>query len=874
MPHLRRPVALTRIGMTAEVLVRAFWPFWSVGFVVLAPLMMGWQDLLSVEVFWAFAVISAVALIAAFVWGVRRFRLPSRQAAVARVDAALPGRPIAAIADSQAIGAGDPASEAVWSAHVARMQDRTRDARMVEPDLRVSNRDPFGVRFIALLLFVTALLFGSVWRVGSVGEIAGGDTQVLATGPVWEGWVEPPNYTGKPTLYLNDIPEGALRVPAGSKITLRLYGDVGALTVAETVSGRTQELGAASEAQQSFLAAQSGKLAIEGENGAAWDVTLVADAAPIVELIGPVEADADGEMSQPFQAIDDYGIISGTAQIALNLEAVDRRYGLAIAPDARDPLVLDLPMPFSGDRADFEAFLVENLSEDALANLPVTLTMEVVDAAGQVGTSPPEAIVLPGRRFFQPFAKAVIEMRRDMLWSKANGKRVSQVLRAISNKPEGLFSDETNYLRLRVIIGRLDSFIADGMTDENQAELAQALWDLAIQLEDGTLADARERLQRAQERLAEAMRNGASDEEIAELMQELRAATDDYMQMLADQMDPEEDGTDERDMSQDENTMQLSMDEIQALMDRIQELMEEGRMAEAEELMAQLNALMENLRIAQSDGEGNGPRTPGQQSMQDLSDTLREQQDLSDDAFRDLQDRAQQGQQPRDPSGGQDGQEPGDPSQQGQSGQDPGQGQEGQQGQTGDPSGQDGEGQGAGEQTGRDGSGAGGEGSLAERQEALRDALGDLRDGLPNLSGEEGEIARRALERAEGAMDGAEEALRNGDLAEAIDRQAEALDALRNGMRSLGEALAQNQPDGQGPGSEQGVATPERDPLGRGRGENAGQRQGEGDAGALPGIGDPNRRAGEILDEIRRRSAEQDRSETERDYLRRLLDRF
>ena len=37
---------------------------------------------------------------------------------------------------------------------------------------------------------------------------------------------------------------------------------------------------------------------------------------------------------------------------------------------------------------------------------------------------------------------------------------------------------------------------------------------------------------------------------------------------------------------------------------------------------------------------------------------------------------------------------------------------------------------------------------------------------------------------------------------------------------------------------------------------------------------DVNRRAEELLNEIRRRSAEQERPEVERDYLRRLLDQF
>ena len=49
-------------------------------------------------------------------------------------------------------------------------------------------------------------------------------------------------------------------------------------------------------------------------------------------------------------------------------------------------------------------------------------------------------------------------------------------------------------------------------------------------------------------------------------------------------------------------------------------------------------------------------------------------------------------------------------------------------------------------------------------------------------------------------MRGAEDALRREDLAEALDSQAEAIEALREGMRNLGEALAENDrtPGGQG----------------------------------------------------------------------------
>src|SRR5690606_9540302 len=132
---------------------------------------------------------------------------------------------------------------------------------------------------------------------------------------------------------------------------------------------------------------------------------------------------------------------------------VDRRYGLVAEPEPRDPIVLNLPMPITGKRADFSEVLVDNLSQHPWAHLPVTVTLAVRDAADQTGTSAPVTMALPARRFFDPMAAAVIEQRRDLLWSAANAPRVAQVLRAITYQPgETLFRDKADYLKLRTIL--------------------------------------------------------------------------------------------------------------------------------------------------------------------------------------------------------------------------------------------------------------------------------------------------------------------------------------------------------------------------------------------------------------------------------------
>ncbi len=246
--------------------------------------------------------------------------------------------------------------------------------------------------------------------------------------------------------------------------------------------------------------------------------------------------------------------------------------------------------------------------------------------------------------------------------------------------------------------------------------------------------------------------------------------------------------------------------------------------------------------------------------MGDLGETLRDQQELSDDAFRDLQGVPRNGDQQ-----GQDGQEPGDQQGQGQEpGQDQGQGQE---------PGEDGQGQGQDSQQG-DGQGGTDDRELTDRQRDLRERLNELQQGqLPGDGTEQGEEGRRNLDRAGRAMEEAEDALRDGDLDGALDRQAEAMEALRDGMRDFGEALADEQRenrDSQGGDQEFGSADPNgTDPLGRRPGETA--RIGS-DENMVQN--DPDQRAQELLDEIRRRSGDLARPIEELDYLKRLLQMF
>ena len=827
LKRIETPLRLTLIGLWAERIARAFWPLWTVAIAALAAAALGLQDTLPLEAAWFGLVAVVIALIWSAIYGFRTFHKPSRTDALIRLDARLPGQPIAALRDAQVIGATDPASQAVWNAHRARMAARAAGAKAVEPDLRLASRDKYALRYVALTGMVMALLFGSIWRITSVAGLTPGGAAVAASGPAWEGWAQPPAYTAKPALYLNDQTAEALTLPAGTRLQIRLYGEPGALILSETVSGRTNTPGA-SEPTQDFVVTKSGTLTIDGAGGREWQVVAIPDTAPTVVPAADIGREADGRFKQKFTATDDYGITKGQVSISLDLAATPRKFGLEIAPEATDPVILDLPLPVRGNRADIKSTMVDDLSKHVFSNLPVTMTYSVTDAAGQTGTAVPIKLTLPGRRFFDPLAAALIEMRRDIIWNRLNAPRSVQILKAVTNKPEGFIRNERAYLRLRVALKRLDADAAD-LQPTARDEIAEELWQIALLVEEGDLASAQERLRRAQDRLDEAIKNGASPEEIDQLMKEMREALNDYMNQLAE----ENQRNGEEETSQNGPSIEMSQDQLQQMLDKLQQLMEEGKTAEAAELMEQLRQFMENMQVTQGDGQGNGQGKggPGQQAMKDLGKTLRDQQGLSDDAYRDLQD-GQEGNQP-----GQQGKP--QPDQNGQSG----------------PDGK----------------------SLAERQQELRDRLDGLNKNgkLPGKGSEQGEAGREKLGDAGRAMDQAEDALRNGDLPGALDKQAEAMDAMRDGIRDFGEALAQegrregDSPDGQ---QADGSDRPgDRDPLGRENGDDS--RRIGSDRNLLQGE-DVYRRAQDLLEEIRKRSGEQARPEGERNYLKRLLDLF
>ncbi|MDX2258910.1 MAG: TIGR02302 family protein [Hyphomicrobiaceae bacterium] len=873
------------VGSAWMLFLETLWPrVWVLlavgGLFVLASALEAWSRLPPL-VHQAALACFAIAALAALVF-IARTPWPSREAAMRRLESksGLPHRPASSYEDNLSAGTRDPATLALWQAHRQRLAELMGRMRVTRPEPDVPSRDPWALRGL-LLLAVTA-----------VAALAGGDLPARLAGAFKfdapaagssvriDAWVTPPAYTGKPPVLLADGGRGAapapaasgsadaagfFEVPEGSQLVTRASGvGIGALTLmidedgvaprqieAERAGTPAAAVAEVVEVRHTLTRSSRIRLLEDGSEIIAWTFSVIPDAPPTIAEMEPPSATRRGSMKLAYKVADDYGVASARARIArVPDDGTDPATAWARGEQAlkgpRLPLSrppeLALRLPRVNAR-EGEAITHLELGSHPWAGLRVTMTLEATDVAGKVGTSEPREIVLPQRQFKKPLARAIVEQRRWLVEDSRNRDRVRKALSALTLEPEGFIDDVQVYLGLRTAYYRLQR-------DETRPGLdsvIEQLWNVALRIEDGDLSDAERRLRDAQEKLSQALQDGASDEEVEQAMQELRQALDDYLQQL--QREAQDNPL--RQDGQDQETQRLSQQDLDRMMRDIENMAKNGSRDQAQQMLSELRDMLDRLQSGQQNQSAEGQAGDEmQQMMNELGDIAGQQQRLMDDTFgeqrRDGEQQGQRGQQQ-----GQRGQ------QQGQRGQQ--QGQRGQQqgGQRG-PQGEQG-------QRGRDGqsqqAGPSGQRGLSERQSALRERLQQLQREMQ----QNGMDGSRELGEAQQSMEEAEQALQQGDMEGAMRDQAQALEQLRKGAEQMAQEMRQNSPQRYGRNGD----TP-RDPLGR---PQKSQGPDQGTSVKVPDEIDMQR-AREILEELRRRLGEAYRPTDELDYLERLLRRY
>ncbi|TRC97888.1 TIGR02302 family protein [Mesorhizobium sp. WSM4303] len=852
-------LALSRLATRLSMSVERGWPlilpllivaslFLSLSWLGLFPRL---PDVARIALVVAFGIAAVAAL-----YPLRFFKLPSAAEVDRRIEAAnqLQHSPVLVQTDRPS-GKESIFSQALWREHQKRMAEKLGSLGADLPRTRVPERDPWGLRAVAALLLVTAFAFSFGPSGGRLSDGFRAHAARDIVPPRIDAWVTPPAYTGKPPIFLttpvidNNAKQATatFTVPQGSDVSLRVTGGSGEETLSfADKSGNARAIdptgpqaaaikAAAANPATPKLRQFTGKLTADGtltlKSGEAdlgqWAFAVIPDKPPTIRFVGEPKRAVNGAFELNYQIDDDYGAATAKAVFALVDPAAPGAHPLYGSPE------MPLALPRRGGKAN-AAKTTKDLTEHVWAGASIKLSLVATDDAGHTATSETKTIVMPERPFANPLARAVIEQRR-LLALDANAKpRVLDLMDAITLRPEDTFDNMSHYLAVMSARSRLKMSDSD---DQLRSEVAY-LWEIALGIEEGNLSAAEKRLRQAQQALQDAIKRGASDEEIEKAMKELREAMNEFLQEFAERAKQNPNAP-----QMQQNGRELRQSDIDRMMDQIENLAKSGDRDKAQELLSQLENMMNNLQAGRQQ-QGGEQDSEMRQQMDKLGEIMRRQQEMMNDTYR--MDQMQRGQGQRD----QDQQQDGDQQLGGQDQDKPGPGDDRDPLARKKP------------MTAQEFADA--MKQLQEGQGQLQSELDKLKKGLEGM----GMQPNEGFGEAGKSMGNAEKSLGEGEGDQAVGHQGRALEALRKGAKEMMKQLQAMQGD-QG-GSQEGgrQQDADRDPLGRPR---ASRGPDFGDSVKVPDEIDVQR-ARQILEAIRKRLGNALSPDIERSYLERLLE--
>jgi uncharacterized protein (TIGR02302 family) len=572
-----------------------------------------------------------------------------------------------------------------------------------------------------------------------------------------------------------------------------------------------------------------------GDTLRSFDLAVTLDLPPMIKLVEDPAATSRGAFRLAYEVHDDFRVAGARAlftdpdattierpeiearaeRTRPDAEGLDAAASDSPAASGTRPLVgppdMQLVLPRRGSQSAL-AETFRDLSSHPWAGGVTSMHLQARDDAGNVGSTEPIDVVIPARPFREPLARMLVEQRRNLARDANAAPAVTDVLDVVMLHSPSFVDNASVHLGLRIVRNR----IVLARSDDDLRDVLDLMWEMALAIDGGDASLAEQRLRQAREALRDALRDGASPEEIARLMEELREALDEYMQALAEQMRNNPDLARELSPQEMQRMQQISPQDMQRMIDRMQELAELGDREAAEQLLSQLDQMLENLQMARPQQGQQGQTGEMDQMMNELADMIRRQQELMNETFRMSPDGSPQPGQNGQPMTPQEMEEALRQLQQGQ-------------------------------------------GSL---QQQLEDMMRRLQEGGMEPGDQLGE-AGRSMGEAEGSLG-------QGEPGQALGQQGQALEQLRQGAQQLAQQMeGEGEGDGDGRG-QRGRTAYSEDPLGRPQ-----RREGPdfGDSVRVPGEIDVQR-ARRILEELRRRFSDETRPVIELDYLRRLLNPF
>lgn len=443
----------------------------------------------------------------------------------------------------------------------------------------------------------------------------------------------PPQYTNIEPFGL-DISKPQ-EIPINSKIEIEVFGQKTAPRIKfDNEIVQTQNQDAKFNAEMKFT--KRAHLSVKTDAGThSVKLNPIRDLAPKIKGFGGIVAYKGTELSLDINAIDDYSIsrallliegqIEGkTIQEAIDLETVPTK-------EMKGLIVFDTAQSiFSGNRAKARLILFDDAGNRALTRA-FSINLKKPEFATQFAralyeirldiireTTPYKNSMNEAFRFYdnERGQEAIIDAKSLIDNAPQKIQSAYQFLLQMASYPEiaGLSDEKTAAIEYAL------SILESAETLKQAQKIAQILWDM-IETERNPPPSTQSLVAQKIQELKDAIKNGASEEEIENLKRQLQSAINQHIEQLAQEQSQSGDMEIEDNSNIDDESISKALDNINS----------QTNPDDANAQLDALNQMLQNLKVTQNEEGGQGTdylgaqkeildETPNTNDLQTLGD--------------------------------------------------------------------------------------------------------------------------------------------------------------------------------------------------------------------------------------------------------------
>ena len=459
---LRHKLILARLALAVERLWPPLIPVMGLANLVLAYALYDGPHLVSPPVHGGLVVVW-IGLLTWVVWRQRKFwRWPTQDQAARRLErhAGLLHHPLSVLTDRPSLGDAD-----LWRRHRQAMAALAGTVRLRWPKVDLGTQDPWGWRYWVFVPLALGLVVGG----GDAGRRLGGLGSVtLGPPPSLTVTVVPPLATSLAPFVLDET--NPVSIPAGSLLQANVALSWGRASLVMDDQSWPFQGDGTQHIEQTVQSVASLSVRRGGQVLGRWQVRTIVDHPPEVAFTTPPHGEGQwGAVRVGVKASDDYGL---------------SRIWLRAQTDHGDSIEIPLPSSSTLSRTAQMEIRIGG-QEVALAGQKITVFPVAQDSAGQRTEGLAVTLTWPERRFVDPVARFLDDMRRAVRDDPAQAPQVAGQLAELLPHVDDLGQ-------------RLGLGVAQRDLDQAEPDVTDAtniLWQAANDREDQGLRKLQDRVE-------------------------------------------------------------------------------------------------------------------------------------------------------------------------------------------------------------------------------------------------------------------------------------------------------------------------------------------------------------------------------------------